>query len=122
VIYSWLLVALIIASTTTADLLQSAQMKAHGEVNDFRPSGIWSTVRGLARKPLLVLSILCMAISFFAFTVLLSVADLSFAVPATAGSLVVETILARWVLREQVDSRRWAGVMLVAGGVALLAV
>jgi uncharacterized membrane protein len=96
-------------------------MKQHGEVDDFRPTGIWATVRTLARKPFLILSIVCMAVSFFTFTVLLSVAELSFAVPATAGSLVVETILARWVLRENVDSRRWAGTMLVAGGVALLA-
>ena len=60
----------------------------------------------------------------FAFMVLLSVADLSFhAVPATAGSYVVETILARLLLKEQITSFRFlAGVMLVmTAGVALLA-
>jgi len=46
---------------------------------------------------------------------------LSFAVPASAGSLVIETILARVVLNERVDSRRWIGAALVAGGVWLLA-
>ena len=119
--YAWFLVAVIVASTTASDLLQSAQMKQHGTVDDFRPSGIWANLKSMFRRPLLLLSIVCMAVSFFAFTVLLSVADLSFAVPATAGSLVLETVLARWILREKIDRRRWAGAMLVAGGVALLA-
>ena len=38
--------------------------------------------------------------------------------PASAASLVFETILARLVLRERVDARRWMGAALVAGGVA----
>jgi uncharacterized membrane protein len=49
------------------------------------------------------------------------VADLSFAVPASAGSFVLETILAKLVLKEHIDGRRWAGACLVAFGVALLA-
>ena len=36
-----------------------------------------------------------MAVSFFCFLRLLSIADLSFAVPATAATYVVETVLAR---------------------------
>jgi drug/metabolite transporter (DMT)-like permease len=63
-----------------------------------------------------------MAVSFFAFLALLKIADLSFAVPATAATVVVETLLARVVLKERVDGRRWAGAVLVALGVALLAV
>jgi drug/metabolite transporter (DMT)-like permease len=112
---SWLLVATIVASTAAADVLQSMEMKQHSE------STLGRTVAILGR-PKLMLSVLCMAISFFAFLVLLSVADLSFAVPATAASFVIETVLAKHYLREHVDRRRWAGVFLVALGVALLAV
>ena len=75
----------------------------------------------LARKRNLILSVACMAVSFFAFMALLQVADLSFAVPASAGSLVIETVLARVILKEHVDSRRWIGAALVACGVWLLA-
>jgi uncharacterized membrane protein len=42
-------------------------------------------------------------------------------VPATVGSFVLETLLARFVLKESIDARRWAGACLVACGVALLA-
>ena len=75
----------------------------------------------LALKKHSILAIVCMAISFFAFMSLVSQADLSFAVPASAASFVFETILARLVLRERVDAKRWMGAALVAGGVALLA-
>jgi drug/metabolite transporter (DMT)-like permease len=75
----------------------------------------------IVRRPLLIASIVCMAISFGAFLALLRVADLSFAVPASAISFVFETALARWYLKERVDRRRWAASFLVASGVALLA-
>jgi uncharacterized membrane protein len=39
----------------------------------------------------------------------------------TAASLVLETILAKLVLKERVDARRWVGALLVLGGVVLLA-
>jgi drug/metabolite transporter (DMT)-like permease len=111
---SWLLVGTIVASTAAGDVLQSLEMKQHSK------STVGKTLAILGR-PKLVLSILCMAISFFAFMMLLSVADLSFAVPATAASIVVETVLAKYLLKEHIDRRRWAGAFLVAVGVALLA-
>lgn len=119
---NWLLVGLIVASTAAGDILQSKEMKRHGEVSDFRPHGVLATLAGLARRPFLLWGVFCMAVSFFAFMVLLSQAELSFAVPATAASYVLETLLAKWILKEHVGKRRWAGAMLVAGGVALLAV
>jgi drug/metabolite transporter (DMT)-like permease len=118
---AWLLLAVIIGSTVTADLLQSHEMKRHGEVRDFRPSGLRLVLAALARKRNLILAVACMAASFFAFMALVQVADLSFAVPASAGSLVIETVLARIILKERVDLRRWIGAALVAGGVWLLA-
>lgn len=111
----WLLVAAIVGSTTAGDLLQSFEMKRHKQSTLVRTAG-------LLGRPLLLLSILCMAVSFFAFLALLRIADLSFAVPATAATVVVETLLARIVLKEHVDFRRWIGAVLVAFGVALLAV
>lgn len=116
----WLLVAAIVASTTISDLLQSREMKRHGEIAEFRP-GRWGRIMAsLLRRRFLILSIFFMAISFFAFLTLLSVEDLSFAVPATAASYVVETALAGLVLKESISWKRWTGAGLVAGGVAML--
>ncbi len=116
----WLLVGIVVGCTVVSDLLQSREMKAHGEIDEFRPAR-WSRIMArVFRRGYLILSILFMALSFFAFLLLLRVADLSFAVPATAASYVVETVLARLLLKEKLNWKRWAGAGLVAGGVAML--
>ena len=118
---AWLLVSTVVGSTVLGDLLQSFEMKRHGEIHNFHPRGLPKLFATLARKKFLILAIFFMAISFFAFMTLLETADLSFAVPVSAASLVLETILAKLVLKERVDARRWAGAVLVLGGVLLLA-
>ena len=118
----WLMVGIIVGSTVLADLLQSFEMKRHVvAAEDLRPGKLAGMLRGLAQRGPLVLAVFFMAISFFAFMKLLSVTDLSFAVPVSAASLVLETVLAKIVLKERVDARRWAGALLVLGGVLLLA-
>jgi len=117
----WALVFLIAAATTVSDVLQAAAMKRHGEIDDFRPGAIGRLAALLVRNKMIVASVVAMAVSFFAFIALLSLADLSFAVPATAGSYIFETVLAKYLLKEPVTWGRWAGASLVACGVALLA-
>jgi drug/metabolite transporter (DMT)-like permease len=111
----WLLVGIVVSATTAGDILQAREMQRHAR------SGIGEVAVSIFRRPLLMASIGCMALSFGSFLALLRFADLSFAVPATAASLVLETALARWYLKEHVDSRRWAASFLVAAGVAMLA-
>jgi drug/metabolite transporter (DMT)-like permease len=117
----WLLVAVIAVATTVSDVLQAAAMRRHGEIRDFRPGALGRVFAVLARNRLILASVAVMAVSFFAFIALLSIADLSFAVPATAASYVLETVLAKYLLKEPVTLERWAGASLVACGVALLA-
>lgn len=119
----WALVWIIVCATVIADLLQSAEMKRQAvRSEDLRPARWAAVLAALAQRGPLVLAVFFMAISFFAFMKLLSIADLSFAVPATAASIVAETVVAKLILRERVTSLRWAGACLVACGVALLAV
>jgi drug/metabolite transporter (DMT)-like permease len=116
----WLLVAIIVAATSAGEVLQAAGMRKHGEVHDFRPGALGRVAYAIARNSLIVLSVAMMAVSFFAFMALVSVADLSFSVPATAVSYVVETVLAKTILKENIGVTRWAGALLVSSGVALL--
>jgi len=117
----WALVAVIVAATTTGDVLKAKGMKQHGEIHEFGLGAFGRMLTMLSRNKLIIASVGCMAVSFFAFMALVSVAELSFAVPATAITYVLETILARYVLKEQITWVRWTGAYLVACGVALLA-
>jgi drug/metabolite transporter (DMT)-like permease len=117
----WFLVALIVACNACGDLLNTAGMRRHGEVNDLRPTGIARLLRRLVRNGYVLGGIFFMAVAFFALLSLLSIAEVSFAVPATASSFLIETILAKLILREDVHWQRWLGASLVVCGVALLA-
>jgi drug/metabolite transporter (DMT)-like permease len=118
----WLLIALIVIPGTIADLLNAMGMKRNGEVHDFRPCAMIRLIASLARNPYVCVGVPAMAISFFALMALLSIAKLSFAVPATASSYVLETALAKYILREHIGWRRWAGASLVGCGVLLVAI
>ena len=116
----WLLGGAIVGATTLGELLQAKGMRRHGEIRDFRPGALGRAAALLARNWMVAVSIVAMAISFFAYLGLLTVAELSFAVPATAITYALETLLAKYVLGERVTWLRWAGAALVVGGVALV--
>jgi multidrug transporter EmrE-like cation transporter len=113
----WLLIGIIVASTTVGEVLQAAGMRRHGEIRDFRPGAIGRALTVLARNRFVIAAV---AVSFFAYLGLLTIADLSFAVPATAVTYVLETVLAKYVLKEHVNWLRWVGASLVICGVALV--
>jgi drug/metabolite transporter (DMT)-like permease len=117
---TWLLLSITIVATVVSDLLQSYEMKRAGaQTVDAR--GLQRLLGEIGRRRYLILSIVFLAFSFFAFMALLQSAPLSFAVPASAGSFILETVLAKLLLHERVGPRRAAGSLLVAAGIVLLA-
>ena len=116
----WMWIAIIVGATTVGEVLQAMGMRRHGEIRDFRPGAIGRAMAVLAQNRFVIGSVVAMAVSFFAYMGLLTIADLSFAVPATAVTYVLETVLAKYVLKEQVNWLRWAGASLVVFGVALV--
>jgi len=117
----WILVGFIIACSTASDLLNTAGMRVHGEVTDFKPKGILRFVQGLFGNSYVLGGVLALVLSFFALMSLLSIAPVSFALPATAGSFLIETALAKAIFKEDVHWQRWLGAVVVGLGVALLA-
>ena len=117
-----LLIILIVVPGTIGDLLMSAGMKRHGEVTDWTIRGLLLLARDLARNWYILASLPLMALSFFANMALMSATPMSFAVPMTASSYILETALAKYYLREHVDWHRWIGASLVAVGIAMLSI
>jgi len=109
-----------VAATALSDLLQSHELKRAG-AQSIGARGLARLLKTIAARRELILSIVCLAISFFAFMALVQAEPLSFAVPASAASFILETALAKVVLKERIGARRAAGALLVLGGVLLLA-
>jgi drug/metabolite transporter (DMT)-like permease len=116
----WLLVAIIALSNTAGDLLNTAGMKRIGPVEDLSLRTYLLLCLAIVRSPMVLAGIAALAIGFFAIMSLLSIATVSFAIPATASSYLVETLLAKYLLKEDVRWRRWAAAGLVVIGVILL--
>jgi transporter family protein len=116
----WRLAALTSVCNTLGDVLNTAGMKREPEVERLSPVSLVAMLSRIVRNPLVIGGIACLTTGFIAMLALLSIANVSFAVPATAMSYVLETLLAKYILKEDVGLRRWAAATLVACGVMLL--
>jgi drug/metabolite transporter (DMT)-like permease len=115
----WVLVSIMVVATVLSDLLQSYEMKLAGE-QSVGARGLVRLLKMIAHRRFLILAIACMAVSFFTFMALVQTEPLSFAVPASATSFILETALAKLVLKEKVGVKRAAGALIVLAGVVLL--
>jgi bacterial/archaeal transporter family protein len=116
----WRLAALTSICNTIGDVLNTAGMKREPEVEKLNLHSLIAMLSRIVRNPLVIGGVASLTAGFLAMMSLLSIANVSFAVPATAISFVLETLLAKYILKEDVGLRRWAAATLVACGVVLL--
>jgi drug/metabolite transporter (DMT)-like permease len=117
---AWLLVVFILGSTG-GEIAITYGMKATGEPARLRPLALLKFLGKALCNGWFWAGIPLMALSFYCLLVLLSWEPISFVIPASALSYVVGTLGAKYILREEVSVARWAGVVLVCLGVALVA-
>jgi drug/metabolite transporter (DMT)-like permease len=67
-----------------------------------------------------LLGVFCEAVFFASLLILMSKSDISFLWPLTGLSFVFATFAAIWFLHERVSSTRWAGVVCIMIGAALI--
>jgi drug/metabolite transporter (DMT)-like permease len=115
-----LMIALVVLGGSAGDVFITKGMKQVGEIATLDVRELLRTAgRTLTNKWFLV-GVWFMAVSFFAFLAVLSWADLSLVLPATSVSFVITTVGAKLYLRESISPVRWAGIVLVCAGVALI--
>ena len=115
----WILVAILICATTVGDVFRSLGMRHHGETPNYE-GAIGRAVKALVSNRYVIVSTCSMAISFFTFMKLVSIAQMSFAVPVSAAVFIPEMLLAKFLLKETVNWRRWIGAGLIALGVVFV--
>jgi ceramide glucosyltransferase len=115
-----LMVLMVVFSNAAGDVLLTRGMKQIGDLSALSLLELLRTIKRIAGNLNFILGVACLAVSFFSFLTVLSWANLSFVVPATAIVYVVTVLGAKFFLKEQIDRMRWAGTLLVCFGVALI--
>lgn len=118
----WLMIGVIVVMATAGDVLIAGAMRQIGDFDVIRHSaGLKGAILAVLWNGRFFCGLLCMALSFFALLFTLSWADVSLVAPA-AGALtfVTNAFAAKWILKENVDHRRWLAAACVCAGVFLL--
>lgn len=121
--YAWAAIAVITLAATTGDVLLAYSMKRVGHVGElWHTHGLLVVVRRIFATPTFFLGVLAMAVAFYSLLYGLSWGNLSLVVPASASlTFVANAVAAQIFLHERVGRRRWLAAVLVAAGVALMA-
>lgn len=117
-----ILYILIIGAGTGGELCVSRAMKTVGEVRNFRPAALIQVFARVLRVPWMWIGLTLMATAFFSLLAALSVENVSLVVPVTALSYAGGALGGKIFLGEKVTGRRWAGVLIVCIGVALVVI
>src|SRR6266404_464343 len=91
-----------------------------GEVKRISTAEIIRVIKSGFTSPIVLLGIFFEALFFGCLLVLMSKSDISFLWPLTALSFVMTTLAALVFLGERVSTVRWAGVVFIMIGAALI--
>jgi drug/metabolite transporter (DMT)-like permease len=112
---------LLVFGSTLGEIAMTRGMKATGEPERLRPLELLRFLSRAIGNVWFWVGLPLMALSFYALLALLSWEPISLVIPASALSYVAGAFGAKYLLGEEISFARWAGVILVCIGVALVA-
>jgi drug/metabolite transporter (DMT)-like permease len=117
------MIAAVVLSSTAGEVLTAAAMKSIGDLDEIRAhSGLKGAIRAVLTCQLFFAGVFFLAVAFFSLLFTLNHLKLGLAGPATASLTVVSNaIAAKFLLKENVDRRRWTAAVLICVGVYFLA-
>jgi drug/metabolite transporter (DMT)-like permease len=118
----WGMIGMIVLLATAGDVLLAGAIRQIGDFDVILShSGLSGAIRAVLHNGRFFLGVLCMALSFFSLLFALSWADVSLVAPASAAlTFVTNAFAAKWILKENVDGRRWIAAVCVCTGVFFL--
>ncbi len=117
---TYVLLVLIVGFASVGNVLLSKGMKQIGAVNDWSAAALAGLLGRTLSNATIWLGIGSLLLFFVFYLLVLSWADYSYVLPASAAGYAVVPLLGYIVLGEAVTSARWAGVALICLGVALV--
>lgn len=115
-----LMLGVLICSSTGGEIAMTYGMKRVGEPENFHPKALLRFIVRAIGSSWVWLAVPLMAVAFYSLLILLSWAPISLVIPASALSYVVGTFGAKYILKEEISTARWLGVLMVCIGVALV--
>jgi drug/metabolite transporter (DMT)-like permease len=100
----------------TGDSLVSRGMKQVGGVSLHHLAGIVLVVF----RPEVAIGVLFLLAFFACYMTALSWADLTYVLPTTSVSFILLTLVAKFVLHENVSLARWIGVLMISVGIGFV--
>jgi drug/metabolite transporter (DMT)-like permease len=91
-----------------------------GSVTRINATEVLRVVKAGVMNPRILLGVFFEALFFVCLLILMAKSEISFLWPLTALSFVFATFAAMWFLHEQVSTVRWAGVVFIMIGAALI--
>jgi drug/metabolite transporter (DMT)-like permease len=116
-----ILVAVLIVLNSAGNFFFGLGMERIGALHGWSMSALHSAFVAIFSSGWIWLGIVSMLLFLAAFMMVLSWADFTYVLPATASMYVVVPLLSHFLLGERVTSLRWMGVALICVGVAFVA-
>ncbi len=113
----YLVLAGVTVFAAAGDSMLSHGMKQTGGISLDHLGGLLIAIL----NPWVAVGILLLLAFFASYMNALSWADLTYVLPATSLGYVLLALVARFALHEQVSPLRWAGIVLISGGVGFVA-
>jgi drug/metabolite transporter (DMT)-like permease len=120
VVKTSILITLLVVFSSAGNLLFSVGMKRVGELHGWSVAALRSAFVAIFASVWIWLGIVSMLLFLAALMLVLSWADFSYVLPATAGMYALVPLLGHFVLGESVTGLRWVGVALICLGVVLV--
>jgi drug/metabolite transporter (DMT)-like permease len=117
---TYVLLVLMVLFGSVGDVLLSKGMKQVGEVTDWSLGGLSGVAVQVFTSPTIWLGIACLILFFVGYMLVLSWADFSYVLPATATSYAIVPLLGYLLLGEIVSPVRWTGVAFICLGVMMV--
>jgi len=111
---TWLFTAIVVLSNAFGDFFMKRGLPASA-----RLAGPLDYV-GALFQPWVALGVVLLVVWQMSRMALFSWADLSYVLPVTSIGYVLVALIGKVFLREAISPRRWAGILLIMAGVALV--
>ena len=117
---TYVLIALMVCFGPAGDVLLGRGMKQVGELRSWSPGAVVRLLLQAVSSPTVWLGITSLLLFFLAYMIVLSWADFSYVLPASAAGYAIVPLLGHLFLGEAVSPLRWTGVAFICLGVALV--